>query len=76
MKVKTEQAIEQIGRYVERINKQMEIIKSEFPDAMIYLEDCGNFNIMSANSHDDNGDANHDAVLECFDLADASGGGW
>ena len=44
-----------------------------------YLEDCGNLNLLDGDSHDaynDQGGANHDAVIEVFDLPFSGGGGW
>ena len=80
MKIKTEKAIESIGKCIERINKHMETVQQEFPNANIYLEDSNNFNIMSDDTHDLDDPheitPRHDRVLECFNLNYSSGGAW
>lgn len=67
-----------IEKAVKALNDVREEIQSKHPDNDInwYLEDCGNFNLMEDQPHDDNGNARQDRVILHCDLEDSSGGGW
>ena len=78
MDVKTEKAIKSIGRSISNINKQMEIVRGEFPCGGIYVENGDNFNIMKGDTHtsDSAGAPLHDNVLDSFILKYSECGGW
>lgn len=71
-------------RKIQRALKALDEVRVELqrenPDNYInwYLEDCGNFLLLEKQSHteDFNLSARHDAVIEHFNLEEASGGGW
>ena len=68
-----------IKRAVKSLNEVLDEIQVDNPDKYInwYLEDTANFNLMEGDSHTgDSQSPNTDAVIECFDLELASGGGW
>jgi hypothetical protein len=67
-----------IKRAVKSLNDVRSEIARENPYANInwYLEDNDNLNLMEAESHTEGEKANHDAVLYCYDLKCAGGGGW
>lgn len=45
MDVKTEKAIKSIGRSIANINKQIKIVRLEYPDACNYLDSGDSFNV-------------------------------
>lgn len=67
-----------IKRAVAALNDVRQELQQENPDYYInwYLEDTGNLNLMEADSHDRDGGARHDKVIEHFGLDNSSGGGW
>lgn len=67
-----------IKRAIAALNDVRLELQKENPDYYInwYLEDTGNLNLMEADSHDRDGSARHDKVIEHFCLDDSSGGGW
>jgi hypothetical protein len=73
-----------IARAVKALNDVRREIDSENSDCDVqwYLENSGNLNLMSGDSHDDDsgsgyGDTSRqDRVIALFDLHMASGGGW
>lgn len=63
---------------LEDVRKEVELDNAS-SDINWYLEDCGNLNLMSGNSHDlsaTNHQQNTDCVIEVFDFYNAGGGGW
>ncbi|WP_421193853.1 hypothetical protein [Aeromonas jandaei] len=67
-----------IKRAVAALNDVRQELQQENPDYNInwYLEDTGNLNLMEADSHDRDGSARYDKVIEIFGLDNSSGGGW
>ena len=70
-----------IKRAVKALNDVRREIENENGDCDVqwYLEDCGNLNLMSGDSHEGNGNGNtsrQDRVIALFDLEYSSGGGW
>lgn len=67
-----------IKRAIKSLNDVNEEIQTDNSDKYInwYLEDNDNLNLMEDYSHDGNGSANHDAVIEVFNLDNSGGGGW
>ena len=69
-----------ITRAVNSLNKVRAELEEDNPDApnvSWYLEDCGNLNLMSDDSHTGGYlNANRAAVEGVWDLANSSGGGW
>lgn len=68
---------------IKRALKSLEEVRKEINQdtedkAMWYLEDCGNLYLMDGQSHSEGYDAHarSNAVIECFDFLEASGGGW
>ncbi|QGJ84321.1 hypothetical protein [Pseudoalteromonas phage XCL1123] len=78
MNNKSEKAIKSIGRSIANINKQMELIREEFSEGEIYVEDGRNFNILSGGSHsfDADGAPNQSKIIGCFEINHAGCGGW
>lgn len=70
-----------INRAVKALNDVREELQCENPDNNInwYLEDSSNLNLMSGDSHDNEGIrsiARQDRVIDTFSLWNSSGGGW
>lgn len=67
-----------IKRAIAALNDVRQELQQENPDHYInwYLEDSGNLNLMEADSHDRDGDPQHDKVIEHFCLDNSGGGGW
>jgi len=67
-----------IQRAVKALNDVRKEIQRENPDYYLnwYLEDSNNLNLMEDHSHTGGDVANFDAVIECFNLELAGGGGW
>lgn len=74
----TKKQFSKISRAIKSLNEAMTEIQKEFPKANYFLEDCGNFLVLSDESHDDSQYhyANHDVVVHREHLKDSSGGGW
>lgn len=70
-----------VKRAIKSLDSVRQELQSHHPEAYInwYLEDCGNLNLLSGDSHDASvtqGGSNRDNVIEEFDLPNSSGGGW
>jgi hypothetical protein len=73
-----------ISRAVKALNDVRREVDNENSDCDVqwYLEDCGNLNLMSGDSHDETsgsgyGDTSRqDRVIALFDLDNSGGGGW
>lgn len=67
-----------IKKAIQSLNDVRKEVQTKNPDNDInwYLEDCGNFNLMDNQSHDNEGNPRKDRVINSFDLDESSGGGW
>jgi hypothetical protein len=72
-----------INRAIKALNDVRRELDNENGDCDMqwYLEDCGNLNLMTGDSHDDTGHGTgygrrQDLVIAMFDLEYSSGGGW
>lgn len=67
-----------IKEAIQSLNDVRKEVQTKNPDNDInwYLEDCGNFNLMDNQSHDNEGNPRKDRVINSFDLDESSGGGW
>lgn len=67
-----------IKRAIKALNDVRAELEVENPDNYLnwYLEDNNNLNLMEDHSHTDGEVANYDAVIGCFNLDSAGGGGW
>lgn len=69
-----------IEKHVSGLNRILEDLQKKYPDFEMnwYLEDAGNFNLMSSESHAGNGSCNprYENIVDCYTLNNASGGGW
>lgn len=66
----------QIKAAIEKLNKTMIEIKKYMPEAMYYLENGSNFNVLSGDSHDKRDQPNYDNIIVSFNLSFADCGGW
>lgn len=84
MNNQSEKAIASIGRSITNINKQLELLRNEHPEAMMYVEDGTNYCVMSGKPHDDcmsgsingAGTGRQDRVLESFFVKHSECGAW
>lgn len=58
------------------LNVLLDEVRRIHPNANWYLEDSGNLNLMSDESHDSSGRARKDHVLHRSNLNRSGGGGW
>ncbi len=67
-----------IKKAINSLNEVRKEVQTANPENDInwFLEDCGNLNLMDNESHDNEGNARQDRVINCFDLDDSSGGAW
>lgn len=74
----TKSQLRKIKTSVKALNDVRQELQSENPNFNInwYLEDSGNFCLMEDETHDDDGNARQDRVIEIFNLDNSSGGGW
>lgn len=74
----SEKAIKSIGRSIANINKQIALLRDEYPDAMMYVEDGINYCVMKGDSHtrDSLGSAIQDNILESFTVTHSECGAW
>tara|TARA_R110001599_G_scaffold287356_2_gene489905 strand:+ start:4076 stop:4330 length:255 start_codon:yes stop_codon:yes gene_type:complete len=68
----------QIKAAIKKLNDTMIEVRKYIPDAMYYLEDGSNFNILSGPSHTVGGGEQplHENVILVLDLRHAECGGW
>ncbi|MEZ9709384.1 hypothetical protein AB4254_11950 [Vibrio breoganii] len=59
---------------LEEVRKEVDLESDEA--VRWYLEDSGNLNLMTGDSHDDSGSPNFDAVIEHFEFPESTGGAW
>lgn len=78
MNHESSKAMKSIERSIKNINKQVDILRKEYPECNIYVENGENFNIMKGDSHtnDSAGFAVHENIIDCFTLNHADCGGW
>jgi hypothetical protein len=69
-----------IKRAIKALNDVRQELQNENGDCEVqwYLEDSGNLNLMTGDSHDFSGDCDsrQDRVIGLFELDMSSGGGW
>ena len=70
-----------IKRAVKSLNDVRQELDCDNSDCEVqwYLEDCGNLNLMSGDSHEGSGNGDtsrRDRVIATFDLDSSGGGGW
>lgn len=58
------------------MNRLLADIREEIPRANLYLEDSGNWILLSDDSHDEKGRARHDRKLAFEIVPHSGGGGW
>ncbi len=78
MNSNSSKAVKSIGRSIANINKQIEILRFEYPEACNYLDNGDSFNVMIGDSCNGDGGAmerQSDAVA-CFNLKHTDCGGW
>lgn len=63
---------------VKALNDVRRELQRDNPDYYInwYLEDNDNLNLMEGDSHDRDGTARQDKIIEFFNLDNSGGGGW
>ncbi|MEG3764960.1 hypothetical protein [Alteromonas sp. 14N.309.X.WAT.G.H12] len=80
MNAKSSKAITSIGKSIANINKQLEALKEEYPDAMMYVEDGTQYNVMSGRPHVDVGlslpERRPDRILATFYVNHSECGAW
>lgn len=75
----TSKQLSKIRRAVKALNDVRQELQNDNPDYNMnwYLEDENNLNLMEGESHEGiAGIPQHDRVIDCFELKNASGGGW
>ena len=67
-----------IQRAIKALNDVRAELESKNPDSYVnwYLEDNDNLNLMREHSHTNDGMTNKEAILYCYNLDNAGGGGW
>lgn len=63
------------AKAVNLLNKVIQNIREYHPEANLYVEDYGNFNLMIGDSHE-NGRPRHDRVALHWIVWNSGGGGW
>ncbi len=63
-------------KLAERMDVLLKRIQVYCPEANMYLEDAGNWNLMHGPSHDEKDHARPDRVEECVVVRSSGGGGW
>ncbi len=61
---------------VSGLNDLIADVRKSYPKANYYIEDSNNFNLLSDESHDENGKSRQDRILVFQTLHHAGGGGW
>jgi hypothetical protein len=67
-----------INAAIKKLNDVMAEIKLTIPEANYYLEDAGNFNVLSGPSHEDGyrNRSRQDRIMHSLTLNCSGGGGW
>ena len=79
MNNQSKKAVKSIGRSVANINKQIELIRDEYPEANIYINEGCALSIMRGTSHDSTSKGVHprrDRELDSFTLRHTDCGSW
>lgn len=80
MNTESKKAVNSIGRSIANINKQLEILSKEYPEAMMYVEDGTNYHVMKGDPHDTycagNTRARQDRILASFNVHRTECGAW
>lgn len=80
MNEKSGKAIKSIGRSIANINRQLRLLRDEYPEAMMYVEDGINYCVMKGPSHTNEtcgeGKAEYENVLESFTILHSDCGAW
>ena len=78
MNEKSQKAVKSIGRSISNINKQIDILRTEFPEAMMYVEDGVNYIVMKGPSHKDDwgSEAIRDNEIDSFTVPHSDCGAW
>lgn len=83
MNESSEKAIKSIGRSITNINKQIDILRKEYPDAVMYVEDGVNYCVMGGSPNEGIGCPNsgagngrQDKVLKSFYVPYSECGAW
>jgi hypothetical protein len=56
--------------------KLLSEIRRYCPEANLYLEDAGNWNLLTGDSHDENDKMRQDRLVTCVYVPHSGGGGW
>lgn len=76
MNNKSEKAAKSIRRSVANINKQLEIVAEEYPDANFYVA-MDDLHLMKGSPHDSlEGQGNYDNILDTYFLNKCDCGDW
>ena len=78
MNEKSDKAVISIGKSIANINKQIDILREEFPEAHSYVENGNGFNVMKGSSHSDDRAITpiYDNIIICYTLKHAECGAW
>lgn len=71
-----EQDRRDFARAVNLLNAVIGRVREYLPDANLYIEDAGNFNLMTGNPHDARGRPREDRVALHWTVYYSGGGGW
>ena len=75
----TEAHVRRFKRIARNMAKLLEEIQETCPGANMYLEDQGNWHLLSGDSHDwnrNNNPARQDRIIECVRVPFSGGGAW
>ena len=67
---------DQFVRIAGRMAKLLEEIREYCPEANMYLEDSGNWNLLTGDSHDDRDEPRQDRIAVFTIVPHSSGGAW
>lgn len=73
LKPQHERRFSRIARSMEKLLLD---VREYIPDANLYLEDQGNWNLLSGDSHDERGRMRQDRVMAWEPVRFTGGGGW
>ncbi|AKA61228.1 hypothetical protein [Pseudoalteromonas phage H103] len=76
MNNESEKAIKSIGRSIANINKQIKIVRLEYPEACNYLDNGDSFNVMVGQRDDFNSIEWQKDSAACFTIIHTDCGGW
>jgi len=80
MNPESKKAVKSIGRSIANINKQIAILRKEFLEAMMYVEDGVNYQVMSGSPHESVSTfelkSHQERVLDSFMVIHSDCGAW